>query len=94
MPLKQLILKNKPNIAPVINTSSPIINSQKVVGTINFDMRMRFPIYEQTAHIINEPITSTFKEEQAPKRKLIIQIDEGYDFSPAANLFVYYPFRL
>ncbi len=39
------MLKNKPNIAPVINTSSPIIKSQKVVGTIHFDMRIRFPIY-------------------------------------------------
>lgn len=43
--LKQLMMKNKPNVAPVINTSAPIINGQKVVGTIFFDMRMRLPIY-------------------------------------------------
>jgi hypothetical protein len=25
---------------------------------------------------------------------MIVQIEEGYHFSPAGNLFVYYPFRL
>lgn len=43
--LKQLVMKNRPNVSPVINTSAPIINGQKVVGTIFFDMRMRLPIY-------------------------------------------------
>jgi hypothetical protein len=61
VPLKPLILKNKQNIAPVINSSSPIIHNQKVIGTITFDMRMRFPIYEQTAHIMNQPITANPK---------------------------------
>ncbi len=45
VPLKQLLMKNKPNISPVVNTSAPIVLSQKVVGTIFFDMRMRLPIY-------------------------------------------------
>jgi len=43
--LKQLVMKNRPNVSPVVNTSAPIINGQKVVGTIFFDMRMRLPIY-------------------------------------------------
>lgn len=55
MPLKQLMLKNRPNIAPVVNTSAPIINGQKVLGTIFLDMRMRLPIYEQSSRIMSQP---------------------------------------
>lgn len=54
VPLKQLVMRNRINIAPVINTSAPIINGQKVVGTIFFDMRIRLPIYEQTSKIISQ----------------------------------------
>ena len=61
VPIKQMVLKNKPNIAPVINTSSPIIHSQKVIGTIHFDMRMRFPIYEQVSHILHQSISANPK---------------------------------
>lgn len=50
-------MKNRPNIAPVINTSSPIINGQKVVGTIFFDMRMRLPIYYQASKLMSQPIS-------------------------------------
>lgn len=53
VPLKQLFLKNKPNISPVLNSSAPIIMNQKVVGTIHFDIRMRLPIYEQVSKVID-----------------------------------------
>lgn len=80
-------------MAPVINTSTPIILNQKVIGTINFDMRMRLPIYEQASHILSQPL-SMAEEKDTPKRKLIVQIEEGAGFSPQSNLFVYYPFRM
>ncbi len=49
--LKHLVIKCKPKIAPVVNTSAPIYFNQKIMGSINIVMRMRLPIYDKVQKI-------------------------------------------
>jgi hypothetical protein len=46
-------LNSKDKIAPVINTSAPIFLNKKVMGTIQYDMRMRLPIHEHVSKILD-----------------------------------------
>jgi hypothetical protein len=46
-------MNSKPAIAPVINTSSPVFMNNKVMGTIQYDMRMRLPIHDQVSKALN-----------------------------------------
>lgn len=45
--LKPMIIKSRPNIAPVVNSSSPIYLNNKAMGTLNYVMRMRVPFADQ-----------------------------------------------
>lgn len=49
--LRPLVLKSKKNLAPVVNSSAPIYYKDKVMGSINFVMRMRLPIFDQLKNI-------------------------------------------
>ena len=52
------------------------------------------PIYEQTQKL-KEGTSSAFEaKEEAPVKRLVIQIQEGRGFGEKSNTFVYYPFRL
>lgn len=53
---------------------------------------MRLPIFDQLQSI--HEIEQFVSNEEAPSRKLIIQIQEGRGFQQNSNTFVYYPFRL
>ena len=76
-----------------MSASAPIYLNQRVMGSVNLVMRMRLPIYEQLQRV-NEIGQLIETEEDAPTRRLIIQIQEGRGFNEKANTFVYYPFRL
>lgn len=71
--LKPLILKSRKNMAPVVSSSIPVYMNQKVMGSINFVMRIRLPIFEQLQRV-NE-IDQIVNSEDAPLRKLIIQVE-------------------
>lgn len=45
--LRPLVIKSRKNIAPVVSSSTPIYMNQRVMGSINFVMRMRLPIFDQ-----------------------------------------------
>lgn len=60
--LKPLISNSKPNLAPVINSSVPLYLHNRSIGSLNFVMRMRLPIYKQLSHLrstIVEPFAAT-----------------------------------
>lgn len=67
-----MILKSRKNLAPVVSASAPVYLNKKVMGSINFVMRMRLPIFDQLQKI-NE-LDQIVSSEQAVTRKLIIQI--------------------
>jgi hypothetical protein len=71
--LKPIILKSRKNMAPVVSSSIPVYMNQKVMGSINFVMRIRLPIFEQLQRV-NE-IDQIVNSEDAPLRKLIIQVE-------------------
>lgn len=45
--LKPMIIKSRPHVAPVVNSSSPIYLNNKAMGTLNYVMRMRAPLSDQ-----------------------------------------------
>lgn len=45
--LRPLILKSRKNLTPVASSSATIEMNQKIMGSINFVMRLRMPIFEQ-----------------------------------------------
>ena len=71
--LKPIVIKSRKNIAPVVSASAPIYLNQRVMGSINVVMRMRLPIYDQLQKV-SEIGQSISAEEEAPTRRLIIQI--------------------
>jgi hypothetical protein len=92
--LKPLLIKSKPNIAPVVNSSCPIYLNSKATGTLNFVMRMRFPFSDQLKsykHIDSE--LDKASKETGEMKKLVINISEGTGLKSSSNSFVYYNLR-
>jgi hypothetical protein len=49
---------SKPSLAPVVNSSVPIYLNNRSVGSLNFVMRMRLPIYKQLSEIKSSIVNS------------------------------------
>lgn len=94
--LKPMIIKSRPNIAPVVNSSSPIYLHNKAMGTLNFVMRMRVPLSDQFKEYKKMSMISGPSEDQqlGEAKKLVINISQGRGFRSTSNSFVYYSVRM
>ncbi len=92
--LKHLVSRARAKISPVISTSVPLYLNQKVMGSINFTMRMRLPIFDQIQKLKEIGNSLDDNHEETAVRRLVIQVDEGKGFGEKSNTFVYFPFRL
>ena len=74
-----MITNSKPNLAPVVNSSVPIYLHNRSIGSLNFVMRMRLPIYKQLSQL-KSSVIDTFSATQSlnlasyQTRKLIVKI--------------------
>lgn len=72
--LKSLLIKAKQNVAPVVNSSCPIYLNSKATGTLNFVMRMRFPLADHQKQYKLEDHDTGSRVETGEHRKLVINI--------------------
>lgn len=87
--LKPLIMRSRPNVAPVINSSCPIYLNNKAMGTLNYVMRMRLPFFDQVKEykkLAIDPSAPSLIE----TRKMVISISQARGLRPNCNAFVYY----
>lgn len=91
--LKSLLIKSKKNVAPVVNSSSPIYLNSKATGTLNFVMRMRLPFADHLKEFKLEERLPDSKIEAGEIRKLVVNVSEGCGLRSGCNSFVYYNIR-
>ena len=58
--LKTIIARAKPRVSPVVESSATLYLNSRVMGSINFAMRMRMPIYDQVQKL-KEGTASVFE---------------------------------
>ena len=89
--LKPMILNSKPSLAPVVNSSVPLYLHNKTIGTLNFVMRMRLPIYKQLSQIKSSFVdTQSLGLANYESRKLVVKIEAAEGLPMSVTSFVYY----
>lgn len=71
-----MIANSKSNMAPVVNSSVPLYLHNKSIGSLNFVMRMRLPIYKQLSQIKSSIMQSqSLGIANYESRKLVVKIE-------------------
>ena len=93
--LKPMISNSKSNIAPVIRSSVPLYINGKSIGSLNFVMRMRYPVYKLLSQMRSN-ILSSFDNNQAlninsyETKQLVVVIEAAEGLPMNVSSFVYY----